>query len=91
MGEKKLTRFFIFFTVLVILAVIFVPGYVKLAKLRNKNQKLMQEIQRLKQANEKLEKEIGLLEEDKEYIEKMAREKLGLTKEGEIIYKIEGE
>ena len=91
MDVKKLINLLIFLAALILLAIIFVPGYIKLASLNKENQGLTQEIQRLKQANEKLERELSLLEEDKEYIEKIAREKLGLTKEGEIIYKIEGE
>ncbi len=71
--------------------IIFVPGYIKLSSLKNENRNLTQQVKRLKQTNQELEKELNLLEEDKEHIEKIAREKLGLTKEGEIIYKIEEE
>lgn len=91
MDTKKLINFLIFLTALILLAVIFIPGYFKVSSLKSKNQSLIQEIKRLKQTNQELERELNLLEEDKEYIEKIAREKLGLTKEGEIIYKIEGE
>jgi len=68
-----------------------VPGYIKLSSLKNENRNLTQQIKRLEQTNQELEKELNLLGEDKEHIEKIAREKLGLTKEGEIIYKIDEE
>lgn len=73
------------------MVIIFIPGYTKLLSLKNENRNLAQQIKHLKRTNQGLEKELNLLAEDKEYIEKIAREKLGLTKEGEIIYKIEGE
>ena len=91
MGAKKLTIFFIFLAVLILVVIIFVPGYIKLSSLKNENRNLTQQIKRLEQTNQELEKELNLLGEDKEHIEKIAREKLGLTKEGEIIYKIEEE
>ena len=91
MGAKKLTIFFIFLAVLILVVIIFVPGYIKLSSLKNENRNLAQQIKRLEQTNQELEKELNLLGEDKEHIEKIAREKLGLTKEGEIIYKIDEE
>ncbi len=91
MGAKKLTIFFIFLVVLILVVIIFVPGYIKLSSLKNENRNLTQQIKRLEQTNQELEKELNLLGEDKEHIEKIAREKLGLTKEGEIIYKIDEE
>ncbi len=91
MGAKKLTSLFIFLIILISVVIIFIPGYTKLLSLKNENRNLAQQIKHLKRTNQGLEKELNLLAEDKEYIEKIAREKLGLTKEGEIIYKIEGE
>ena len=49
---------------------------------------LEQTIEALRLRQEELQREIYLLQNDSEYIEKIAREEYGLTKEGEIIYKI---
>jgi len=88
---KKFARQLILLALVALVIIIFTPGYIKIAKLKKENQELLREIQKLKEDSAKLEKELELLEEDAEYIERVAREKLGLTKEGEIIYKIEGE
>ena len=42
----------------------------------------------LKKKNKKLGEERQLLENDPVYLEKVAREKMGLIKKGEVIYRI---
>ena len=42
----------------------------------------------LKEKNKKLEEERRLLEEDPVYLERVAREKMGLVREGETIYRL---
>ena len=56
--------------------------------LRQKNLDYQNEIQVLKKKNAFLLEEKRLLEEDPEYLEKIAREKMGLIKEGEKVYRI---
>ncbi len=72
-----------------ILLVIFLPGYKKFMDLRTKNIQLENEIERLEKENIALYKEKKKLEEDIDYVEKVARETMGLAKEGEIPIKIE--
>jgi len=72
-----------------VLFVIFLPGYAKFMELRAKNLYLEKEIERLEQENIGLYKEKQRLEEDIDYIEKVARESMGVTREGEIPIKIE--
>jgi cell division protein FtsB len=72
-----------------VLFVIFLPGYTKFMKLRTKNMYFEKEIARLEQENIRLNKEKTKLEEDIDYIEKVARESMGVTREGEIPIKIE--
>lgn len=74
-----------------LLSMVFLPGYIKLAKLREENSRLERRIEKLRDTNAKLKRELRLIAQDKEYIEGTAREKLGLTKKGEIIYKVEEE
>ena len=73
----------------IILIVLFLPGYTKFMELRAKNLYLEKEIERLEQENVELYKEKQRLEEDIDYIEKVARESMGVTREGEIPIKIE--
>ncbi len=75
--------------IIVALVVIFLPGYAKFMELRAKNIYLEKEIERLEQENVKLYKEKDRLEKDIDYIEKVARESMGVTREGEIPVRIE--
>ena len=70
-----------------VLAVVFLPGLSRLHKLRRENMQLQKRIHLLEEHNSVLEEEIERLQEDPEYVEKKAREKLGIIKEGEVIYK----
>ena len=54
--------------------------------MRTTNNKLKEDINRLEDENRRLKKEAGALKSDPEHIEKLARERLGLVKEGEIVY-----
>ncbi len=86
----KLSPKAIFLSVLglILLGVIFIPGYLKIKRFLRQNRELERQIKETKQANRRLEEEQEKLESDPVYLEKVAREKLGLAKEGEIIYKV---
>ena len=73
----------------IILFVIFLPGYSKFMDLRARNNHLEEEISRLEQENVTLYKEKEKLEKDMDYVEKVARNSMGVTREGEIPIKIE--
>ena len=64
--------------------VVFLPGYTKLQELRDKNKDLEQKIRRLNVENTLLEQELNKVETDPVYQEKIAREKLGVVRKGEI-------
>ena len=72
---------------LVLLTVVFLPGYSRLKKLRRENNELQKRIKLLEEHNDVLKEEISSFQQDPEYIEKKAREKLGVIKKGEIIYR----
>ena len=55
--------------------------------LRKKNIATIEENEYLMEKNELLKTEIHLLENNNSYIQLIAREKLGMIKEGEIVYK----
>ena len=85
MERKKITAYAVFF--LVILGIVFLPGYSELQKLRDENDQLQRRMKLLEQYNAALEDELEKLKQDRGYVEKKAREKLGVIEKGEVIYK----
>ena len=83
MSRKKLILLGI-----IILILVFFPGYSKLQKLKAKNRSLLTRIDELEKENVRLTHEIKRLEDDPFYIEKKARDKMGMDKKGEIRYKV---
>ncbi len=76
------------FALSVVLLIIFLPGFIRYQELQSRNKKLEAEIARLKEENIKLLDEQYKLQHDPVYVEKVARERLGVIKEGEVIYKV---
>ncbi len=76
------------FTISVVILVIFLPSFSKMQQLKVKNENYRQEIISLKQKNAQLQEENQRLEHDPVYLEKVAREKMGLVKEGEVVYRM---
>lgn len=72
----------------ILLGVIFIPGYLKIKRLDRQSRDLEMQITELKQTNKRLREEQRMLENDPFYLEKVAREKLGVAREGEVIYKV---
>jgi len=75
--------------VAIVLIVVFLPGYAKFMELRARNISMEKEIERLEQENMALYREKEKLEKDIHYIEKVARDSMGVAREGEIPIKIE--
>lgn len=76
------------FGIAIFLLIIFLPGYTKLQELRDKNRELEAKIKRLRIDNSLLQEEIKRIETDPVYQEKIAREKMGVVRKGEIPIKI---
>ena len=55
--------------------------------LREENEKIEKKIEQLEIANKELEVKIKTIKNDKRYIEKIAREELGMIKEGDKVYR----
>jgi cell division protein FtsB len=73
---------------LILLGVIFIPGYLRIKNLSRQNSELEQQIKETEQANIKLEKEQKLMISDPVYLEEVARKKLGVARKGEVVYKV---
>ncbi|MBN1794586.1 MAG: septum formation initiator family protein [Candidatus Omnitrophica bacterium] len=71
-----------------ILAFLFVPGYIKIQELKERDRKLSDRVDELRKENEKLSGELERLQNDPVYIEYIARKEMGLVREGEVIYKL---
>ena len=76
------------FALAFIVLVVFLPSYTKMQDLREKNNDYAYRIKQLTEENRRLAEERIRLEDDPVYLEKIAREKMGIVKEGEFMYKI---
>ncbi|MDD5109488.1 MAG: septum formation initiator family protein [Candidatus Omnitrophica bacterium] len=72
----------------VLLLVLFLPGYTKLQESRVKNRKLENKFRKMTVENYLLQEELKRIENDPVYQEKIARQKLGVVRKGEIPIKI---
>ena len=71
------------------LAVLFLPQILQIQQLRERRRELQKEITRLEQENSQLQQESKLLKDDSLYIERVARKKMGVAREGEVIYRFD--
>ncbi len=76
------------FGIAVFLLIIFLPGYTKLQELQDKNNDLETKIKRLNIENALLLQELKRVETDPVYQERIARERMGVVRKGEIPIKI---
>ncbi len=83
-----LKKAFWFLGVIFFLSIIFLPGYTKLQELRDRNRDLEIKIKHLNIENTLLQQELKRIESDPFYQEKIAREKMGVVRKGEIPIKI---
>lgn len=91
-SKRKRAAFLLFISILIIIyaAVSFVTGNTGLStiiEMQRTKKTFINEIARLEEENRKLAKEIKSLKENPEYIETIARERLGLVKKGETVYR----
>jgi cell division protein FtsB len=63
-------------------------GLVHVLRMRGEQRDLERVVFDLGQRNEELRERVRRLQTDDRYIEKLARERLGLVKKGEIIYRV---
>ncbi len=83
-----LKKAFSIFGIVIFLLIIFLPGYTKLQELRDKNVDLETKIKYLNVENALLQQELKRIESDPIYQEKIARQKMGVVRKGEIPIKI---
>ena len=76
------------FVLTIFVLFVFLPSYTKLQDLRQKNEDYNRQIEAQKLLYTKLVEEKRRLEEDPAYLERVGREKMGLIRKGEVVYKI---
>ena len=76
------------FGAVIFLLILFLPGYTKLQQLKEKNRDLESKIKKINIENTLLQQELKSIESDPVYQEKIAREKMGIVRKGEIPIKI---
>ena len=79
---------FILFAVAFVILAIFLPQFSRVQDIRERDRENQQRITNLLKENDRLTEEQRRLEDDPEYLEKVAREKMGLIREGEVVYKL---
>jgi cell division protein FtsB len=82
------SKIVVFLVVGALLLIIFLPGFIKYRKLAIRNANLKKQIEEVKNNNIRLKQESELLKNDTFYMERVARERMGVAKEGEVVYKI---
>jgi cell division protein FtsB len=85
---QVLRKAFWLFGIGIFLLILFLPGYTKLQELRDRNKDLEVKIKRLSVENALLEQELQRVENDPLYQEKIAREKMGVVRKGEVPVKL---
>ena len=78
----------VLFVVAFVILIIFLPSYTQMQDLKQKNREYAARIAELETKNSKMENECERLKNDPEYLEKVAREKMGLIRENEKVYKV---
>ncbi|MDH4222042.1 MAG: septum formation initiator family protein [candidate division Zixibacteria bacterium] len=89
-SQKKILRRLFFLLVLFLIFYLYFVGdygFLRLLSLKKEKDSLILETKKLQAQNMDSEMEIGKLKEDLFYIEKVARERYGMAKEDELIYK----
>ncbi|MCM8763269.1 MAG: septum formation initiator family protein [Candidatus Omnitrophica bacterium] len=76
------------FAITLLIFLLFLPGYLKIQELKDKNRELENRIATLKAENLVLQQEFQRLKTDSDYLEKFVREKTGAVRKGEIPVKI---
>ena len=80
---------FCFLGIILVILIIFLPGYTKLQELKDRNRDLQARINNIDSENTLLTDEILRIQQDPVYQEEIVRERLGVVRKGEVIYKIE--
>ena len=85
---STLRKAFWLFGISVFLLILFFPGYTKVQQLRDKNRELEIKLKKVNVENALLGQELERIQNDPVYQERIARDKMGVVRKGEIPIKI---
>ncbi|MGQ0793729.1 MAG: FtsB family cell division protein [Deltaproteobacteria bacterium] len=85
--KKSILRISLLLPVILFTVYVFSREIAHLDVLREENERIKAKIERIEGDNDELRRRIKAVTTDKPYIEKMAREELGMIKQGEKIYR----
>lgn len=87
-GNRNLITIWLLVIILVMLgyAVFGSRGVVRIIQTERQKEQLATQLAALQEEQQQLREEIDRLKNDKDYWEQLAREKLGMVREGELIY-----
>ena len=86
--EIMLKNAILLFVFALLILMIFLPTFARMQDVKQKDLEYQTRISDLEQENIQLKEERRLLEEDPVYLERVAREKMGLIRAGEVVYKL---
>ncbi len=84
--RSTLILFLLFGTFIILIAFLGEYGILAYQHLKEKEQKLVEEIDSLKNKEQALLQEIDALQNNPDYIESLARKELGLVRKNEVVY-----
>ena len=87
--KKSIARTTLIIILISCVTYLFAKESLHVQELYQKNERIKGKIEELKMSNKELEKRINTLKNDKLYIEKVARDELGMIKQGEKVYQFE--
>lgn len=87
---KKVIRNALILLVVIAIGFLFLSEISKLDRLKKQNETLTERIDTISSQNEDYKNKIRDMKTDIRYVEKVIREELGMIKEGEKVYKFEG-
>jgi len=84
-GLRRFPVIIIIIVIVIIMVIIYFPNYAKVKKLRDENQRLVDENRQIEAEIIDYQEKIKTLDKDPYVYEKIAREELGVAKENEIV------
>jgi cell division protein FtsL len=85
--KKTIMKNILIVSLILAVGYMFISEISQLSTLRKENERIRIKVDQLKVANKELRKKIEAIKNDERYIEKLAREELGMIKEGEKVYR----
>lgn len=86
--KKQYLLLTLFFVLIIIWIIFYFPYYTKLKRIRQENENLLTRIEKVKQEIFDYEEKSRRIKKDPYLLEKVAREDLGVAKDGEIVVDI---